>query len=169
VRKLEFLLGEAASIDADTLVTVGAPQSNTLGTVAGGGRDETVLIAISFSGGNRPSAPTGALSRTSYSVESALRGHRRLGCARVSCGGAGLTSFAGGSASVRHAHWRLTRVGALGFVGAFMELMEQIPLVRHCSDARLFMQFVRRDPGRVEQGGSCLACRVRGSSEWRSR
>src|SRR3982074_1112457 len=34
VRKLEFLLGEAARTDADTLVTVGAAQSNHARTVA---------------------------------------------------------------------------------------------------------------------------------------
>jgi D-cysteine desulfhydrase len=60
VRKLEFLLGEAASIDADTLVTVGAPQSNHARTVAAAAAMQGLECHLVL-GGNRPSAPTGSL------------------------------------------------------------------------------------------------------------
>ena len=127
VRKLEFLLGEAASIDADTLVTVGAPQSNHARTVAAAaamnGLDCDLVL-----GGNRPSAPTGSL------VADLILGARlhfagtddwdvlesRAEALANELRGEGRRPFVmpiGGS----------TRVGALGFVGAFMELMDQMP------------------------------------------
>ena len=129
VRKLEFLLGEAASIDADTLVTVGAPQSNHARTVAAAaamhGLDCHLIL-----GGTRPSAPTGSL------VADLMLGARlhfadsddwdvlesRAQTLAKELRGEGRRPFVmpiGGS----------TPVGALGFVGAFMELMEQIPVV----------------------------------------
>jgi D-cysteine desulfhydrase family pyridoxal phosphate-dependent enzyme len=129
VRKLEFLLGEAASIGADTLVTVGAPQSNHARTVAAAaamhGLDCHLIL-----GGNRPSAPTGSL------VADLMLG------ARLHFAGTDdwdvLESRAVALADELREDGRRpfvmpiggsTRVGALGFVGAFLELMEQMPIV----------------------------------------
>jgi D-cysteine desulfhydrase family pyridoxal phosphate-dependent enzyme len=129
VRKLEFLLGEAASIDADTLVTVGAPQSNHARTVAAAAAMHGLDCHLVL-GGNRPSAPTGSL------VADLILGARlhfagtddwdvlesRAEALANKLRGEGRRPFVmpiGGS----------TRVGALGFVGAFMELMEQMPAV----------------------------------------
>src|SRR6266446_1278196 len=129
VRKLEFLLGEAARTDADTLVTVGAPQSNHARTVAAAaamnGLDCDLVL-----GGTRPSAPTGSL------VADLMLG------ARLHFAGTDdwdvLESLAAALANELREEGRRpfvmpvggsTRVGALGFVGAFMELMEQIPVV----------------------------------------
>jgi 1-aminocyclopropane-1-carboxylate deaminase/D-cysteine desulfhydrase-like pyridoxal-dependent ACC family enzyme len=128
VRKLEFLLGEAASIDADTLVTVGAPQSNHARTVAAAAAMHGLDCHLVL-GGNRPNAPTGSL------VADLMLGARlhfagtddwdvlesQADALAKELRGEGRRPFVmpiGGS----------TRVGALGFVGAFMELMEQMPL-----------------------------------------
>jgi D-cysteine desulfhydrase family pyridoxal phosphate-dependent enzyme len=128
VRKLEFLLGEAAGIDADTLVTVGAPQSNHARTVAAAAAMHGLDCHLVL-GGTRPSAPTGSL------VVDLMLGARlhfagnddwdvlesRAEALAKQLRGQGRRPFVmpiGGS----------TRVGALGFVGAFMELMEQMPV-----------------------------------------
>ena len=127
VRKLEFLLGEAASIDADALVTVGAAQSNHARTVAAAAAMHGLDCHLVL-GGNRPSAPTGSL------VADLMLGAKlhfagtddwdvlesRAEALANELRGEGRRPFVmpiGGS----------TRVGALGFVGAFMELMEQMP------------------------------------------
>jgi D-cysteine desulfhydrase family pyridoxal phosphate-dependent enzyme len=128
VRKLEFLLGEAASIDADTLVTVGAPQSNHARTVAAAAAMHGLDCHLVL-GGNRPSAPTGSL------VADLMLG------ARLHFAGSEdwdvLESRAEALADALRIEGRRpfvmpiggsTRVGALGFVGAFMELMEQMPV-----------------------------------------
>jgi D-cysteine desulfhydrase family pyridoxal phosphate-dependent enzyme len=129
VRKLEFLLGEAARIGADTLVTVGAPQSNHARTVAAAAAMHGLDCHLVL-GGNRPSAPTGSLvadlmlgarlhfaGRDDWDVlesrSDALAGKLR------SEGRRPFVMPIGGS----------TRIGALGFVGAFLELLEQIPAV----------------------------------------
>ena len=125
VRKLEFLLAEAEAAEADTLISVGAAQSNHARTVAAvaamRGLDCHLVL-----GGERPPAPTGSL------VADLLLDAR--------------LHFAGSD------DWRLlearadelardlrrqerspfviplggsTPVGALGFVAAFVELQEQ--------------------------------------------
>jgi len=129
VRKLEFLLGEAASIFADTLVTVGAAQSNHARTVAAAAAMHGLDCHLVL-GGNRPSAPTGSL------VADLMLG------AKLHFAGTDdwdvLESRAEALANELREEGRRpfvipiggsTRVGALGFVGAFMELMEQIPVV----------------------------------------
>jgi len=129
VRKLEFLLGEAASIDADTLITVGAPQSNHARTVAAAAAMNGFECHLVL-GGIPPSAPTGSL------VADLLLG------ARLHFAGSNdwdvLESHAGALANdLRNEGWRpsvmpiggSTPVEALGFVDAFLELMEQIPVV----------------------------------------
>jgi D-cysteine desulfhydrase family pyridoxal phosphate-dependent enzyme len=129
VRKLEFLLGKAAGIDADTLVTVGAPQSNHARTVAAAAAMNGLDCHLVL-GGNPPSAPTGSL------VADLMLG------ARLHFAGSDdwdvLESRAEALANDLREEGRRpfvmpvggsTPVGALGFVGAFMELMEQIPAV----------------------------------------
>jgi D-cysteine desulfhydrase family pyridoxal phosphate-dependent enzyme len=128
VRKLEFLLGEAASVDADTLVTVGAPQSNHARTVAAAAAMRGLDCHLVL-GGNRPSAPTGSL------VADLMLG------ARLHFAGSEdwvvLESRAEALANELLAEGRRpflmpiggsTRIGALGFVGAFIELMGQMPV-----------------------------------------
>jgi D-cysteine desulfhydrase family pyridoxal phosphate-dependent enzyme len=127
VRKLEFLLGEAASIDADTLVTVGAPQSNHARTVAAAAAINGLECHLVL-GGIPPSAPTGSL------VADLILG------ARLHFAGSddwdALESRAEALANELRKEGRRpfvmpvggsTPIGALGFVDAFMELMEQIP------------------------------------------
>jgi len=127
VRKLEFLLGEAASLDADTLITVGAAQSNHARTVAAAAAMHGLECHLVL-GGDRPSAPTGSLvadlmlgAKLHFAgsddwdvlesrAEALANELRREG-------GRPFVMPIGGS----------TRVGALGFVGAFTELLEQIP------------------------------------------
>jgi D-cysteine desulfhydrase family pyridoxal phosphate-dependent enzyme len=128
VRKLEFLLGEAASTDADTLVTVGAAQSNHARTVAAAAAMHGLDCHLVL-GGNRPSAPTGSL------VADLMLG------ARLHFAGTDdwdvLESRAEALANELREEGRRpfvmpvggsTPVGALGFVGALMELMEQMPV-----------------------------------------
>jgi len=128
VRKLEFLLGEAARIDADTLITVGAPQSNHARTVAAAAAINGLECHLVL-GGIPPSTPTGSL------VADLLLG------ARLHFAGSDdwevLESHAEALANDLRNEGRRpfvmpiggsTRVGALGFVDAFMELMEQIPI-----------------------------------------
>jgi D-cysteine desulfhydrase family pyridoxal phosphate-dependent enzyme len=129
VRKLEFLLGAAESIGADTLVTVGAPQSNYARTVAAAAAMQG-LDCHNVLGGSRPSAPTGSL------VADLMLG------ARLHFAGNDdwdvLESRAEALANELREEGRRpfvmpiggsTRVGALGFVGAFLELKEQMPIV----------------------------------------
>ncbi len=128
VRKLEFLLGEAARTDADTLVTVGAAQSNHARTVAAAAAMHGLDCHLVL-GGNRPSAPTGSL------VADLMLG------ARLHFAGTDdwdvLESRAEALANELREEGRRpfvmpvggsTPVGALGFVGALMELMEQMPV-----------------------------------------
>jgi len=116
VRKLEFLLGEAASIDADTLVTVEHPSPTTLARAAAAamnGLDCHLVL-----GGNRPSAPHRQPCRGPHTRARVHFAGTDNWDVLESRAEAWLTSFAGGSASVRHAHWRLDSGRGLGFLSA---------------------------------------------------
>lgn len=125
IRKLEFLLGEALDQGADTLITIGAAQSNHCRAVAAAasmmGLDAHLVL-----GGSDPGSRTGNLLLDDYlgatlefcDVDDWATLFARAEAAAEAVrqrGGAAFTMPAGGS----------TPVGALGFVRAYAELIEQ--------------------------------------------
>ncbi|HKV22423.1 MAG TPA: pyridoxal-phosphate dependent enzyme [Mycobacterium sp.] len=126
-RKIEYLLGKArAASDVDTVVTVGAAQSNHARTVAAAARIagwECHLVL----GGQRPARPSGnlvldvALGAAMHFVDTeswdALEARAdELAADLRSRGRHPIVIPMGGS----------TAVGALGFVGAYLELLGQL-------------------------------------------
>jgi 1-aminocyclopropane-1-carboxylate deaminase/D-cysteine desulfhydrase-like pyridoxal-dependent ACC family enzyme len=126
-RKIEYLLGKArAQGDVDTVVTVGAAQSNHARTVAAAARIagwECHLVL----GGDRPSQPSGnlvldiALGATMHfagsdSWDDLQSAADELAARLRAAGRHPMVIPIGGS----------TAVGALGFVGAYLELLDQL-------------------------------------------
>jgi 1-aminocyclopropane-1-carboxylate deaminase/D-cysteine desulfhydrase-like pyridoxal-dependent ACC family enzyme len=126
-RKIEYLLGKArATGDVDTVVTVGAAQSNHARTVAAAARVagwECHLVL----GGREPARPSGnlvldvALGATMHFVDTESwdvleASADELAAGLRARGGRPLVIPMGGS----------TAVGALGFVGAYLELLAQL-------------------------------------------
>jgi 1-aminocyclopropane-1-carboxylate deaminase/D-cysteine desulfhydrase-like pyridoxal-dependent ACC family enzyme len=125
IRKLEFLLGEVREAGADCLITVGAAQSNHARTVAAGAAMSGLPCHLVL-GGDRPDRPTGnILLSTLLGAELHFTGVSEWdeleGAAEELRGtllARGLRPYVipvGGS----------TPVGALGFVAAYLELLEQ--------------------------------------------
>jgi D-cysteine desulfhydrase family pyridoxal phosphate-dependent enzyme len=125
IRKLEFLLGEVREAGADCLITVGAAQSNHARTVAAGAAMSGLPCHLLL-GGDRPGRPTGnILLSTLLGAELHFTGVSEWdeleGAAeelRGTLSARGLRPYVipvGGS----------TPVGALGFVAAYLELLEQ--------------------------------------------
>jgi len=125
VRKLEFLLAEAVRMNADTLVTVGAAQSNHARTVAAAAAMRGLECHLVL-GGHRPLAPTGNLvadqllgARLHFAgVEDWHALEKRADELARGLRDRGRRPFVmpiGGS----------TPIGALAFVAAFLELVEQ--------------------------------------------
>jgi 1-aminocyclopropane-1-carboxylate deaminase/D-cysteine desulfhydrase-like pyridoxal-dependent ACC family enzyme len=135
-RKIEYLLGRAAHEGpVDTLVTVGAPQSNHARTVAAAARlagwDCHLVL-----GGDQPGQPTGNLVLdVALGAELHFTGThdwseleteaRRLSADLDSAGKKTLMIPMGGS----------TPVGALGFVAAYLELLDQLDELGVCAAA----------------------------------
>lgn len=125
IRKLEFLLGEAREAGADCLITVGAAQSNHARTVAAGAAMSGLPCHLIL-GGDRPAAPTGnVLLDSLLGAELHFAGvtawdelellAEELRATLTARGHRPYVMPAGGS----------TAVGALGFVAAYLELLEQ--------------------------------------------
>ncbi|MGV1036784.1 MAG: 1-aminocyclopropane-1-carboxylate deaminase/D-cysteine desulfhydrase [Candidatus Nanopelagicales bacterium] len=125
IRKLEFLLGEALDQGADTLITIGAAQSNHCRAVAAAaavmGMDAHLVL-----GGSDPGNRTGNLLLDDYlgatlefcEVDDWATLFARAEAAAQAVqqrGGVAFTMPAGGS----------TPTGALGFARAYAELLEQ--------------------------------------------
>lgn len=125
IRKLEFLLGEALDQGADTLITIGAAQSNHCRAVAAAaavmGMDAHLVL-----GGSDPGSRTGNLLLDDYlgatlefcDVDDWATLFARAEAAAQAVqqrGGVAFTMPAGGS----------TPTGALGFARAYAELIEQ--------------------------------------------
>jgi 1-aminocyclopropane-1-carboxylate deaminase/D-cysteine desulfhydrase-like pyridoxal-dependent ACC family enzyme len=129
-RKIEYLLGRArARGDVNTVVTVGAAQSNHARTVAAAARIAGWECHLVLSG-EKPSRPTGnlvldvALGATMHFVNTdswdALESAADELAADLRSGGRQpLVIPMGGS----------TAIGALGFVGAYLELLAQLDKV----------------------------------------
>jgi 1-aminocyclopropane-1-carboxylate deaminase/D-cysteine desulfhydrase-like pyridoxal-dependent ACC family enzyme len=124
-RKLEWLCGEALAEGADTLVTVGAGQSNHCRMTAAAGAVLGLPVHLVL-GGSRPDAPVGnQLLSTLLGAEAHFAGTvdwgeledaRRELTERLAVAGRRPASIPiGGS----------TPCGAIGFVAAFAELMRQ--------------------------------------------
>ncbi len=126
-RKIEYLLGKArAEGDVDTVVTVGAAQSNHARTVAAAARIAGWGCHLVL-GGDQPSRPTGnlvldvALGATMHFIGSdswddLQSAADELAAELRASGRHPLVIPMGGS----------TAVGALGFVGAYLELLVQL-------------------------------------------
>jgi 1-aminocyclopropane-1-carboxylate deaminase/D-cysteine desulfhydrase len=123
VRKLEFTLGEALAQGADSVVTLGAPQSNHARATASAAA-RLGLRAVLVMGGERPAgAPSGNLLLDALFGAEVVYGGTEdwaLLAERVQAIAEGspraYTLPAGGSSPV----------GALGFVGAYAELLAQL-------------------------------------------
>lgn len=126
-RKIEYLLGKArADGDVDTLVTIGAAQSNHARTVAAAARVASYGCHLVLSG-DAPARPSGNLvldialgatlhfAGTDDWLELYLAAEKLAGDLRAQ-GLRPLVVPIGGS----------TAVGALGFVGAYLELLDQL-------------------------------------------
>ena len=123
VRKLEFTLGEALAVGADTVVTLGAPQSNHARATACAAA-MVGLHAVLVMGGERPAGPpTGNLLLDElFGAEVIYAGTDEW---------AQLAATVDAVAKERDRAYALpaggsTPVGALGFVAAYGELLEQL-------------------------------------------
>ena len=123
VRKLEFTLGEALDAGAETVVTLGAPQSNhARATACAAAR--VGLHAVLVMGGERPAGPpTGNLLLDElFGAELIYAGTEEW---------AQLAATVDAVAKERDRAYALpaggsTPVGALGFVAAYRELLDQL-------------------------------------------
>lgn len=128
-RKLEFSLGAARAVGADCLVTIGAPQSNHARSVAGAARilgwDCHLVL-----GGERPPRPSGNLALDaalgavlhftgSRNWDELDRQGRDLARTLTTQNANPVFLPMGGS----------TPQGALGFVAAYLELLDQCALI----------------------------------------
>jgi 1-aminocyclopropane-1-carboxylate deaminase/D-cysteine desulfhydrase len=127
VRKLEFTLGEALAGGADTVVTLGAPQSNHARATASAAA-RLGLDAVLVMGGKRPEGPPSGnlLLDALFGAEVLYAGTEEWTqlAARVEAvtleRGNAYALPAGGSSPV----------GALGFVAAYAELLRQLDSAR---------------------------------------
>lgn len=134
-RKLEFLVGDALAKGADTLVTLGAAQSNhcrqtAAAAAAAGLKCELIL------NGKRPEVPNGnlllneLLGATAHWIERPQRAVK-LKSLEAELRAAGRKPYlipVGGS----------NGIGAVGYVVAMLELMEQLRTTGQCVDHLVF-------------------------------
>jgi hypothetical protein len=126
-RKIEYLFGQAAGPGlVDTVVTVGAPQSNHARTVAAAARlagwDCHLVL-----GGERPERPSGNLVLdVALEAELHFAGTDDWSELETTARELAATLEAAGKHTLMIPMGGSTPVGALGFVGAYLELLDQL-------------------------------------------
>jgi 1-aminocyclopropane-1-carboxylate deaminase/D-cysteine desulfhydrase-like pyridoxal-dependent ACC family enzyme len=126
-RKIEYLFGQAAGAGrVDTVVTVGAPQSNHARTVAAAARlagwDCHLVL-----GGERPERPSGNLVLdVALEAELHFAGTDDWSELEMTARGLAARLEAAGKHTLMIPMGGSTPVGALGFVGAYLELLDQL-------------------------------------------
>jgi D-cysteine desulfhydrase len=134
-RKLEFLVGDALARDADTLVTVGAAQSNHCRQTAAAAAKAGLKCELILNG-HKPDAPTGNLlldqlfGATEHWIDRSQRATKLSEIAELlrTQGRKPYVIGVGGS----------NGIGATGYVVAMIELMEQLRLSGQKVDHILF-------------------------------
>lgn len=126
-RKIEYLLGKAtAAGDVDTVVTVGAAQSNHARTVAAAARIAGLDCHLVL-GGERPSRPTGnVLLDIALGATIHFAGSDAWDDLQAAADGLAAELRAGGRHPLVIPMGGSTAVGAIGFVGAYLELLGQL-------------------------------------------
>lgn len=127
-RKLEFLCGEAIASGARSLVTVGAAQSNHCRMTAAAGAVLGLEVHLVLSG-DRPDRPTGnQLLSTMFGAQLHFTGahHSHWGELEIAREGLVEQLTAEGAAPYPIPIGGSTAVGALGYLVAFLELMDQL-------------------------------------------
>lgn len=127
-RKLEFLCGDALASGADTLVTVGAAQSNHCRMTAAAGAVLGLEVHLVLSG-DRPDAPTGnQLLSTLFGAHLHFTGSAPSHWGELEIAREALVDelAADGATPYSIPIGGSTPVGALGYLGAFVELMDQV-------------------------------------------
>jgi 1-aminocyclopropane-1-carboxylate deaminase/D-cysteine desulfhydrase-like pyridoxal-dependent ACC family enzyme len=126
-RKLEFLCGEALELGARALVTVGAEQSNHCRITAAAGAVLGLEVHLALSG-DRPLRPTGnQLLSTLFGAQLHYVGCPPNHWGELEIAREQLTAelAGGGTAPYSIPIGGSTPTGALGYVGAYVELVEQ--------------------------------------------
>jgi 1-aminocyclopropane-1-carboxylate deaminase/D-cysteine desulfhydrase-like pyridoxal-dependent ACC family enzyme len=126
-RKLEFLCGEAIALGARSLVTVGASQSNHCRMTAAAGAMLGLEVHLVLSG-SRPETPVGnQLLSSLFGAQSHFTGAEESHWGELEIASESLTDelVADGTAPYAIPIGGSTAVGAIGYVAAFVELMEQ--------------------------------------------
>jgi 1-aminocyclopropane-1-carboxylate deaminase/D-cysteine desulfhydrase-like pyridoxal-dependent ACC family enzyme len=124
-RKLEWLCGQALADGADTLVTVGAGQSNHCRMTAAAGAVLRLPVHLVL-GGRAPPEPTGnQLLSALFGAEAHFAGTEDWGELEVARGELTERLVAAGRAPASIPLGGSTPLGAVGFVAAFAELMAQ--------------------------------------------
>ena len=125
-RKIEYLAGAALRDGADTVITVGAPQSNHARTVAAAARVAGWDCHLVL-GGERPDRPTGNLALdVALGAELHFAGTHEWAELEAAAGTLADELGAAGRRVVTIPMGGSTSVGALGFVAAYLELLDQL-------------------------------------------
>ncbi len=126
-RKLEFLCGDAIASGARSLVTVGAAQSNHCRMTAAAGTVLGLEVHLVLSG-ERPEVATGnQLLSTLFGAQLHFTGAEPSHWGELEIAREGLVEqlAADGAAPYSIPIGGTTAIGALGYLGAFVELMDQ--------------------------------------------
>ncbi|PIE32494.1 MAG: hypothetical protein CSA55_03305 [Ilumatobacter coccineus] len=127
VRKLEFLCGQAQAVEARSLVTVGAAQSNHCRMTAAAGAVMGLETHLVLSG-DRPDTATGnQLLSTLFGAQLHFTGAPETHWGELAIATEALTDElrADGAAPFEIPIGGSTPVGALGYLNAYLELMDQ--------------------------------------------